>query len=84
MSSAANKKALAVMNKKLKKTLPKPGEIDQLINKLYETNYGRRVLSKMNKEVMKNKIKVSIPIAIKMAKQQAIMMTEHMKLALKK
>ena len=84
MSSAENKKALAVMNKKLKKTLPKPGEIDQLINKLYETNYGRRVLSKMNKEVMKNKIKVSIPIAIKMAKQQAIMMTEHMKLALKK
>ena len=84
MSSAANKKALADMNKKLKQTLPKPGEIDQLVNKLYETKYGRRVLSKMNKEVMKTKIKVSIPMAIKMAKQQAIMMTEHMKLALKK
>ena len=79
-----NKKAFANMNKKLKKTMPKPSEIDQLVNKLYESNYGKRVLSKMNKEAMKTKIKMSIPMAIKMAKRQAIMMTEQMKLALKK
>ena len=38
----------------------------------------------MVEEVMKTKIKVSIPMAIQIAKQQAIMMTEQMKLALKK
>jgi len=80
----SNKKVLANMNKKLKQTLPKPGEIDQLVNKLYESNYGKRVLSKMNKEAMKTKIKMSIPMAIQMAKRQAIMMTGQLKLALKK
>jgi len=84
MNSAANKKALANMNKKLKKTMPKSSEIDQLVNKLYESNYGKRVLSKMNKEAMKTKIKMSIPMAIQMAKRQAIMMTGQLKLALKK
>jgi hypothetical protein len=77
-------KLLSIINRKIEKVMPTNREMNQLVNTVVNSKYGKRIIknSKMSKEEAKLKIKKRIPprsVMVKMVKQQAAMRLKQFK-----